>query len=460
MYKHGRYKMIIAIMFIIGDIIMLNLLYFSMLYALDLIVYDIYNLICVFINLGYLLSFVMIPVDYNDIQQLQIIHIFERNFYKLTVTAFILLSSLFFLKIAEDTSRLFIMVFFSVASLLMTISQWFIQKALDFSIRHKFNKGIILGTGQLGKKIFNEMLHSIYNGVVILGFFDDNPDKNCKDISGNIEEAKDFILKNGITDVFCTLPRSVEDKITDFIKFSEKHMLNFHIVPDVGYYHSDSQPVVTPIGKMPVFLLRHVPLSYAHNALIKKIVDFLVSLIAIIIIVPILFPILAILIKMSSPGPVIFKQQRTGKRGKEFTCYKFRTMRVNSDANTKQATENDDRKTKIGDFLRRTSLDELPQLFNVLKGDMSLVGPRPHMTMHTYEYSPQIDKYMVRHFIKPGITGLAQVRGYRGETKDVELMDKRIKSDVEYVENWSLGMDLEIMFKTVLLIMKGDENAF
>ena len=463
MYKHGRYKIIIAIMFILGDIIMLNLLYFSILYASKVIYNDVnnvYHLICIFINLGYLLSFVIISVDYDDIQQLQLIHLFEHNFYKLTVTAFILLSSLFFLKIAEPTSRLFIITFFSAATILMTISQWLIRKALDFSIRHRFNKGVILGTGQLGEKIFNEMLNNIYNGVIILGFFDDNPDENCQDLSGNIEEAKDFILKNGITDVFCTLPRTVEDKITDFIKFSEKHMLNFHIVPDVGYYHSDSQPVVTPIGKMPVFLLRHVPLSYAHNALIKMSFDFFVSLMAIIIIFPVLFPILAILIKLSSPGPVIFKQQRTGKRGEDFTCYKFRTMRVSSDANTKQATINDERKTKIGDFLRKTSLDELPQLFNVLKGDMSLIGPRPHMTKHTYEYSPQVDKYMVRHFIKPGITGLAQVRGYRGETKDVELMDKRIKSDVEYVENWSLGMDLKIMFQTILLIVKGDDKAF
>ena len=133
---------------------------------------------------------------------------------------------------------------------------------------------------------------------------------------------------------------------------------------------------------------------------------------------------------------------------------------MSADANTKQATLNDDRKTKIGDFLRKSSLDELPQLLNVLKGNMSLVGPRPHMVKHTYEYSPQVDKYMVRHFIKPGITGLAQVRGYRGETKDIELMDKRIRSDVEYVENWTLGMDLKIMIQTALLLAKGDEKAF
>ena len=460
MYKHGRYRVVIAILFIIGDIIMLNLLYFSMLYIFGLKFNDVYQIIYLFINFGYLLSLVVAPVDFNDIQQLRIINLLRFNFYKLAITAFILITSLFFLKIAGIASRLFIMIFFSGAYLLLTVDQWIIRKAMAFSIKQKFSKGIILGSGHLCEMILDEMLNNIYNGVIILGFFDDKPDKANKDISGNIEEAKEFIIKNGVTDVFCTLPRSAEEQIADFIKFSERHVLNFHIVPDIGYYYSAAQPIVTAIGKMPVFLLRHIPLSYVHNSLIKRGIDILISLIAIVILFPVLFPILAILIKKSSPGPIFFKQQRTGERGKEFACYKFRSMKVSADANTKQATLNDDRKTKIGDFMRKTSIDELPQLFNVLKGDMSLVGPRPHMVKHTYEYSPQVDKYMVRHFVKPGITGLAQVRGYRGETKNIELMEKRIISDVEYVEKWTLGMDFIIMFKTVAALLKGDEKAF
>ena len=460
MYQQGRYRIINMLLFIIGDFIMFNVLYFITLHVFDLKFDNVYQVIYILLHFGYLLSFVVISVDFSDVNQLLMNKLLQNNFYKLSITAFILITGLFFLKIAEPTSRLFIMVFFASAFLLMSFSQWVTRKALSFSIKQTFSKGIILGAGSLSEKIFDEILYNIYNGVIILGFFDDNPEKKHIDISGNIEEAKDFILKYGITDVFCTLSRSHEEKILDFIKFSEKHVLNFHIVPDIGYYYSGAQPIVTNIGRMPVFLLRHIPLSYAHNALIKRGVDILFSLIAIIILLPILFPVLAILIKMSSPGPIIFKQPRTGIRGKAFTCYKFRTMKVSADANTKQATLNDSRKTKIGDFLRKTSLDELPQFFNVLLGSMSLVGPRPHMLTHTYEYSPQVDKYMVRHFIKPGITGLAQVRGYRGETKDVELMDKRIRSDVEYVENWTLGMDFKIMFQTALLILKGDEKAY
>ena len=460
MQKEGRYRNIIAILYIIEDIILLNLLYFIMLYAFGLFFGDNYHLICILLNLGYLLSFAIIRVDFSDVKQLHIPHLFRRNFYKLCITALILLSSFFFLKIAEPTSRLFTLTFFSVACLLMTFAQWVTRKALTFTIRHTISKGIILGAGLIGKKVFDEMLRNVYNGIVILGFFDDNPNQNGGDVLGSIEQAKDYILKNGVSNIFCTLPTSAEEKIVDFIKFSESHVINFHIVPAIGYYYAGAQPIVEQIGKMPVFVLRNIPLSYIHNVFIKRGMDILVSLIALLILVPLLFPVLSILIKLSSPGPVFFKQKRTGKRGNEFYCYKFRTMRCSADAHTKQATADDDRKTKLGNFLRKTSLDELPQFFNVLIGNMSLVGPRPHMLMHTYTYSPQVDKYMVRHFVKPGITGLAQVRGFRGETKDIELMENRILCDIEYVENWTLGMDFKILIKTVLMVLKGDEKAY
>jgi putative colanic acid biosynthesis UDP-glucose lipid carrier transferase len=329
---------------------------------------------------------------------------------------------------------------------------------LTFSIKQTLSKGIILGAGVIGQKIFDEMLRNVYHGVVIYGFFDDNPEKN--DILGNIEDAKEYILKEGITFVFCALPHTAEEKIKDFIKFCESNMINFRIVQGLGFHNPGSLPIVEHIGHMPVFVLRHLPLNYAHNAFMKRLIDVFITSCVIIVVFPILFPILSILIKLSSPGPVLFKQKRTGRRGKEFYCYKFRTMRTSNDAHTKQATADDSRKTKIGNILRRTSLDELPQLINVLIGNMSLVGPRPHMLKHTDEYSPKVDKYMVRHFVKPGITGLAQVTGYRGETKDVEFMEKRVLADIEYIENWTLRLDFEIMFKTVYFILKGDEKAY
>lgn len=195
------------------------------------------------------------------------------------------------------------------------------------------------------------------------------------------------------------------------------------------------------------------------NKIVKRSFDLLFATCAIIISPLILIPV-AIGIKISSPGPIFFKQKRTGYRGKEFTCYKFRTMKVNTDSDKIQATKDDPRKTQFGNFLRKTSIDELPQFFNVLRGDMSIVGPRPHMVKHTKDYSVLIDKYMIRHTIKPGITGWAQVNGYRGETKELWQMEKRVEYDVWYTENWNLMLDLKIIFLTVVNAIKGEKNAF
>ena len=169
---------------------------------------------------------------------------------------------------------------------------------------------------------------------------------------------------------------------------------------------------------------------------------------------------MAIAIKLSSPGPVFFKQKRSGLYGREFYCYKFRTMKVNVDADNLQATKDDPRKTRVGEFLRHTSIDELPQFINVFKGDMSIVGPRPHMLKHTEEYSKLIDTYMVRHAVKPGITGWAQVTGYRGQTEELWQMEGRVEKDIWYIEHWSFALDLKIMAFTVINAIKGEEQAF
>ena len=463
MQRQGHYQFIISLLYILEDIFWLNILFFSMLFYFRLPFAQIYRLVFILLNLGYLWSFAIVRVDFSDVKQLHIPHLFRRNIYKLTITALILITCLFLLKIAEPVSRLFMVTYFSISCVLLTVTQWITRKALTFTIRRTISKGVILGAGRVGEKVFEEMLRNVYNGVVILGFFDDDPEIDRKNVLGNLEHAKDFILKYGVTNIFCTLPSSAEEQISDFIKFSESHVINFHIVPGFnfyGYHYTGAIPIIEHIGQMPVFVLRNIPLSYMHNTFIKRGFDILFSFVALIVLVPLLFPVLSILIKLSSPGPVFFRQMRTGNRGREFYCYKFRTMRVSEDANTKQATANDARKTKFGDFLRRTSLDELPQFYNVLIGNMSLVGPRPHMLTHTYEYSPKVDKYMVRHFVKPGITGLAQVSGFRGETKDIELMEKRIMTDIFYVENWKFTLDLKIIFKTVVLVIKGDERAY
>jgi exopolysaccharide biosynthesis polyprenyl glycosylphosphotransferase len=205
---------------------------------------------------------------------------------------------------------------------------------------------------------------------------------------------------------------------------------------------------------------RNEPLQDSYNRLVKRIFDLGVSSLVIVLVLSWLYPILAIIIKSQSKGPVLFKQLRTGKKNRSFECYKFRSMQVNTLSDSHQAQKGDARVTKIGQFIRKTSIDELPQFFNVLLGDMSVVGPRPHMLKHTTDYNEQINNFMVRHFVKPGITGLAQVSGFRGETKKVSDMKRRVNADINYLQNWSLIKDIKICFLTVIVTLKGDENAF
>lgn len=201
------------------------------------------------------------------------------------------------------------------------------------------------------------------------------------------------------------------------------------------------------------------PLLDPTNKMIKRTFDICFSLVVCILMLPFV-PIIALIIKIQSPGPIIFKQKRTGLHGRTFNCYKFRSMHVNKNADMEQATKNDPRKFPFGNFMRKTNIDELPQFFNVLKGDMSIVGPRPHMLHHTDIYSKLIGKYMVRHFSKPGITGLAQVTGYRGETKELWQMEERVKRDIWYIENWSFWLDVKIILMTIKSIFVHDSNAY
>ncbi len=214
------------------------------------------------------------------------------------------------------------------------------------------------------------------------------------------------------------------------------------------------------LGNMPVLSLRNEPLQHPMNRAIKRTFDVFFSFVFLCSLFPVIYIIVAIGIKMSSPGPVFFKQRRTGERGREFYCYKFRTMKVNKDADTKQAIKGDSRTTYFGELLRKSSIDELPQVINVLKGEMSVVGPRPHMLKHTQQYNELIDKYMLRHLVKPGITGWAQVTGYRGETKELSQMEGRVVRDVWYLEHWSFFLDIKIIYQTVINMFRGEKNAY
>jgi putative colanic acid biosysnthesis UDP-glucose lipid carrier transferase len=320
---------------------------------------------------------------------------------------------------------------------------------------------IIVGAGRIGYDLYNFFKQNPDAGYVALGFFDDNPE-NIRENNlflGDTDKCIEYVMTNKVDEIFCTLPLSESKTIEKLMLDADKNLIRFKFVPE--YYDYAKKPTyIQSFGHIPIISVRTEPLENLLNRSIKRFFDVVFSLFVIVFIFSWLFPILALIIKLESRGPVFFTQVRSGRDNNPFKCYKFRSMRVNNDADQKQATRNDKRITKTGAFLRRTSLDELPQFFNVLKGNMSVVGPRPHMISHTSQYSKLIDRFMVRHFLKPGITGWAQIKGLRGETKTVDAMLKRVEADVWYLENWSFLLDLKIVFLTVRNSLKGDENAF
>ena len=275
----------------------------------------------------------------------------------------------------------------------------------------------------------------------------------------DLQECFDFILSRNIDEVYCSANELEENQLNLLIEFCENNFKILKFISKRGGLLSKKLKTDT-YGLSTVQSLTQMPLSNDYNTLVKRFFDIVFSLFIIIFFLSWITPIIALLIKIESSGPVFFKQTRNGIKYKEFTCYKFRSMVENIDADIQQATKNDKRVTKIGKILRKTSLDELPQFYNVLIGNMSVVGPRPHMIKENERYSKSVNKFMVRHFVKPGITGLAQVKGFRGEIETNEDIINRVKFDIYYLENWSLILDLNIVFLTAINFLTGHKKAY
>jgi putative colanic acid biosynthesis UDP-glucose lipid carrier transferase len=324
-------------------------------------------------------------------------------------------------------------------------------------------KVVIIGATRSGFTLYEYFVNHEPAGYQFTGFFDlpgDQPDSVKQEIVGGLDAPliKHFCLENGVGEIYFALPGDHHELLKDLSKFADDHFIYFRIAADFGSLNGASGNVFM-INSVPVVTSRKEPLGTSVNATLKRGFDIVFSLLVITILFPFLLPVLAIAIRLDSRGPIFFKQLRPGKRNKLFDCYKLRTMKVNTQSEL-QATKNDSRITRVGRFLRKSNLDELPQFFNVLLGNMSVVGPRPNMISQLDEYSKTIDNYKVRHFVTPGITGFAQVSGFRGETKEKGLMEKRVQLDVQYIENWSLGLDLKIIFLTVWNMVKGEKNAY
>lgn len=274
-----------------------------------------------------------------------------------------------------------------------------------------------------------------------------------------LEDLKRFCLANGVNEIYYATPVASPMLVQELSSFSEKHFIHFRIVSDISPIQRQVVSVAS-YGKIPIFSMRREPLQVLINYILKRSFDIAFSLFLIIGVFTWLFPIIMLLIKWESPGPVIFRQLRSGYKNEKFQVFKFRTMYLNKYSHTRQTSRNDPRITRIGAFLRKTSLDELPQFFNVLLGQMSVVGPRPHMLKQTEEYAHQINEYLFRHFIRPGITGYAQIHGLRGATLSAEEMRSRVMYDSWYIENWSFLLDMKIVAKTIWIVLRGDEKAY
>lgn len=356
-------------------------------------------------------------------------------------------------------------VFLSSAIMFLLLSIWWLisRRLLKHFRRIGFNfkRVIIIGAGPTAQMVARELASDAGYGYRLMGLFDDDKkalDKIQGEFTAPLSEVENFVKLNKIDTIYYTISAENVDVIRAMMLVADESGVEFVYVPKfskvlAGQFHT------SVVGAMPSMTHVLSPLNHLHNRMLKRALDLAVS-VPFCVVSPLIFIPVAIGIKISSPGPVFFKQRRTGIYGREFMCYKFRTMRVNNEADTLQATADDPRKTKFGDFLRRSSLDELPQFFNVLIGNMSVVGPRPHMISHTEEYSALIEKYMVRHAVKPGITGWAQVNGYRGATKQLWQMEKRVEHDVWYIRNWNVFLDLKIIILTIFNSFRGESNAY
>ena len=467
MVNKSRYGFLIRWLVILGDLLLINILFLLVYKWMKLNDTEFINInwriIYLLLNFSYIFAVNFIPVKiYQPVMFTD--KVVQRAISLIALHSIIFTACLFLLKLEKDALPIYFIVYYYIL-LFVVFTGWRIlaRESLKIYRRkgHNYKRVIIVGAGKNGMNLFAEMKKEMAYGYFIYGFFDDNIllKNTLPNYLGMTHEVEEYVIKNNIDEIYCTLPNSQDEKIIRLFNFAEKHMVRFYIVPEFSRYVKKRLDLEL-IESVPVMAVRSEPLQFIHNQILKRAFDIVFSLFFLIFLFPVFYVIFGILIKLSSSGPIIFKQARTGIYGKDFDCYKFRSMKMNEDADEKQAEKDDPRTTKIGQFLRHSNLDEIPQFYNVLKGDMSVVGPRPHMLKHTELYSSFIDKYMVRHLIKPGITGWAQVNGYRGETRTTEQMEGRVRCDVWYLENWTFLLDLKIIVITILNMFKGEKNAY
>ncbi|UJH91754.1 exopolysaccharide biosynthesis polyprenyl glycosylphosphotransferase [Antarcticibacterium sp. 1MA-6-2] len=384
-------------------------------------------------------------------------HKFLRHYLVFSLSYF---SVLAFAKINFDSQKQILIL--SVLLILLSI-----YRGLFFEFRKRYRRegGNYLRVVVLGEDKNLPFLEEIFSkpdyGYRYLGYFHGKLKNSGTDDKylGTFQNAFDYILENEVDEIYCAISQFTVEELTDLRSFADNNLKKLKLIPDNKGFYTHSMEFEI-FDNVPVLNIRKSPLDKNYAKYGKRIFDIVGSSLVIFFVLSWLMPLLYILNKMESNGPLFFKQQRHGFNKKTFWCYKFRSMAVNKEANMQMCTRNDLRITKVGKFIRKTSVDELPQFINVFLGDMSIIGPRPHMEFHTVQYQKNVDKYLVRHFAKPGITGLAQVRGYRGEIIRKSDIVNRIRMDIFYLEKWSFLLDLKIVYQTIYNCLQGEEKAY
>ena len=413
-----------------------------------------------------LFSLVIPPVVHR--RRLQVRDITVRNLMVVVLTQ-LLFGVVWHMMVTETSNEISYFVVMSIGLFTLLVLLRILEKLLLGKLRRNGRNTrnvLFIGSDPGNKAIYDELISDPTTGYRVVGYYSDD----------EIEEAPEAMVKRGnrddfrrilsgemtpefpIDEIYCSLSHAEDAEIRNIMRYCDREVIRFIYVPRI---FPNLQLSLRPeiIGNSVVYTNHREPLMALGNKILKRAFDVFFSILVLILLAPFV-PIIALIVKLQSPGPLFFKQTRTGMNGCNFTCIKFRSMHVNDEADSRQATKDDPRKFSFGDFMRKYNIDELPQFYNVLRGDMSIVGPRPHMTMHTEKYAAMIEKYMVRHFAKPGITGLAQVTGYRGETENLWQMEGRIRKDIWYIENWTFWLDIQICFKTLGTMFVHDENAY
>jgi putative colanic acid biosynthesis UDP-glucose lipid carrier transferase len=460
-----RYNYLLRYILLITDVIMLNIVYFLSFWITERLGKHLVNEIdadyVIVCNLIWFFCATFCGLySLYGIRRLERIY---RETWRSIAFHFILFTVFLLFSRNDEFSRAFLLVFYGVLSLSFLFNR-FLGTAFQYVLLAKFNaakKVAVMGSNETAIRI-SEYLQK-QRTLSFYGFVGD--DESIYNEEGGI--VSDLVTQKfseaaaaGVQDVYVAVAPNRMTEVSALVDEADRQCVRLKFIPDLGGSLASPYTIDYLGGEFPIITLRVEPLEEMKNRFKKRLFDLVFSSLVIIFVLSWLYPLIAILIKWESKGPVLFKQLRSGRNDTPFWCYKFRSMTVNQDSDKVQATKNDARITKIGAFLRRTSLDEMPQFLNVFIGNMSVVGPRPHMLKHTEEYKKIISKFMVRHFLKPGITGWAQVNGFRGETRLLEDMDNRVKYDIYYLENWTTALDVRVIFMTIINAIRGEENAY